>query len=204
MSPWPPGDPGATILEQALGLQACFHGHPPPVYRPWAGRDGHCQVGSRARGPPSGACTGPGMGSGCVAVPPARVAGTKVEFTASSGAAIPKASCILQTQQARVQAWLAWAGAPAVGRVDAGGASWISGQDVYSVNREARGLGGRVSLGPQRPGRRPSVSTVRAGEGASIPLQPCVSITQRARPAGEKWARQPPQRPAQAGRHACT
>ena len=118
------------------------------------------------------------MGSGCVAVPPARVAGTKVGVHCQPGAAIPKAS--VSSRRNRPGSRLGWHG-------------WMQGSllDLWAgcLFSEQRSMwaGGWVSLGPQRPGRRISgKSTVRAGEGQAFHCSPVSPSRQRARPQQER------------------
>lgn len=92
VSPWSPETLELQLWSRGWACRARFHGHPPHIYRPRAGRDGHSWAGSRTRGPPSSACTGPGVGSGCVAVLLAWVSCTKVGVCCQPGAGTPKAS----------------------------------------------------------------------------------------------------------------
>lgn len=198
--PMVPLRPRGLALEQALGLQARFHGHPPPVYRPWAGRDGHCQAGSRAQGPRR--CLHRAWhGLWLCGSPTSTGCRHKGRSSLPAGSSHPKASVSSRPQQARVQAWLAWAGAPAVGRVDAGEPPSLWAGCLFSEQRSTW-AGGWVSLWPPTSWETNLWQVHSQSRGrASIPLQPCVSITAEGSPtAGESGLRQPPVSPAQAGR----
>ena len=125
---------------------------------------------------------GPGVGSGCVAVPPAGVTCTKVGVHCQPGAGIPKASPSLRCNRPGSRLgrhgqvcplWVGW--------------MWGSLLDLWAgcLFSEWRsvGAGDWVPPGPRCPGGRISgKSTVRAGEVRALHSSPASPSLQRARP----------------------
>lgn len=87
------------------------------------------------------------------------------------------------------------------GRGGCGGASWISGQDVYSVSGEACGLGARYHRAPDVLGDA-SPASPQSKQGKGKHSTPALRPHHHRGLARSRrgWVRQPPISPAQAGR----
>ena len=124
--------------------------------------------------------------SGCVAVPPAWIACTKVGVRWQPGAGIPKASPSSRLNQPG--STLGWHG-----QVRLLWAGWMWGNllDLWAgcllSEQRSSWAGGWVPVGPRCPGGRiSSKSTVRTGEGQALDSSPVSPSPQRARPQQER------------------